>query len=179
MKYVLAIALLMSTSVFATGNNNNGGAASNAVSNARAQQSVKAEQNVAVEQAQGQFQGQGLYNQIGFNGRKNLRNAPGIGLPFMAPTSLCLGTVSGGGSFWLGGAAAATTYEVQLCMQMETIRVGVYMMQNATSEDQKAAYEKANNEVYCMTTYGKKTSLCPKEEVVEEERKVKIEDWFN
>lgn len=167
MKFKLTvIALLMSSSVFA-GNNNGpdfgGDSASSAVANARAQQSVKAEQN------------QGLNNSVSFAG---IRNAPGIGLPFMAPTSLCLGTVSGGGSFWLGGAAAATTYEVELCMQMETVRVGVFMMQNASSEDQRAAYEKANNEVYCMTKYGKKTSLYPKEEETPDE-KVKLEDWFN
>jgi len=127
-------------------------------------------------QSQGQVSNQSQYNkqankQIGiqgisnvgnsvFTGRKNLRNAPSFGLPFMAPTAICQGTLAGGFSFWLGGAAGAGTYTIDLCMQMETIRVGVYMMQNATDEKHKAELQDANKEIYCIMKWAKPTSMC-------------------
>ena len=141
-----------------------GGASSSAVAKAMAQQNQRQhqQQNQLQNQFQGQLNNQGI-NNVGntvFAGRKNLRNAPGIGLPFMAPTAICQGTASIGGSFWLGGIAGATTFSIDLCMQMETIRVGIAMMQNAVTHDHQVELQNANKEIYCITKWGKPTKMC-------------------
>jgi len=142
----------------------------NAASNATARAISKQGQIQGQQQQMGQQQGQ-VSNQIGlqgisnvgntvFTGRKNLRNAPSFGLPFMAPTAICQGTLAGGFSFWLGGAAGAGTYTIDLCMQMETIRVGVYMLQNATTPEHIKELQQANKEIYCIMKWAKPTSMC-------------------
>lgn len=161
----LILALVASPS-HATGNSNNGtdinvnnvaGAAASAVSRAQQQQG----------QVQGQLQGQVAGGGEGGGGgsvfgSKFPHQAPSFGLASMFPTAVCQGTLAGGFSFLLGGGAAAGTVTIQECMKIETIRVGVYMMQHAVTSDHILAMQKANTEVYCKLEHAKDTSICPK-----------------
>jgi len=169
MKAVLAVALVaFSTSVFADPpfetpppfGDGASSAVSNATSSSRAQQQQGQLQGQLQGQVQGQQQGQ---NVSGGNVSLNTtyqRSAPSFGLPAAFPTAVCQGTLAAGFSFFLGGGAAAGSITVEECMKLETIRVGVHMMQNGVTSDHILGMQEANTQVYCSTKYGSQTSLC-------------------
>ena len=93
-------------------------------------------------------------------GDKFQRNAPSFGLSAMFPTSVCQGTLTGGFSFWLGGGAVGTSYTVEECMKIETIRVGTEMQQKAVTVQHMEDMQQANKEVFCMLKHAAPTKMC-------------------
>lgn len=164
MRIILIALLFCSTAVLANGSihHNNiavgGGASSKAISNAQSRSNSYANQYQGQEQ--GQLQGQkATGGNVAIN-TKLQRSAPSFGLPAAFPTAVCQGTLAAGFSFWLGGGAAAGSITVEECMKLETIRVGTIMLQSAVSDADAKVQQKANNEVFCMTKYGKNTTMC-------------------
>ena len=152
-RIILAVILLSSTTVFASGYGRFGGSASNAV--ARAQQN----------QHQGQIQGQKQDARGGnavIGGNKVPNQAPSFGFGAMFPTAPCQATLGAGFSFMFGGGAAAGSRTLAECEKRETIRSGVDMIRNAPTPEYAAEQATANREVFCMTEYGGKTGMCPK-----------------
>lgn len=163
MKYALtAIALLMSTTVFATGRDH-GSQALDVVNKNNATAGAKA----------GSRSSSGANSILETGGVKVPHQAPSFGIGTMFPTAPCQGTKGGGFSVPWGGAALSGSHTLKECELRETIRTVIHMQDAGVNVGDSA------RELLCMTEHGKKLTICPKEEVVEEERKVKIEDWFN
>ena len=164
MKHLIIIAILLfSTSAFARGY----GPTQINIPKFSAVQKVQQTVNTHQKQGQQQGQNQGLSNDIKtiHLGRKNKRSPATAALAFMAPTSLCMGTVTAAGSMWLLGLGGGTTYEVDICMQGETIRLIGFMMQNSTDDLIKARLEAGSMQVLCMMKWAKQApAICPQPE---------------
>lgn len=76
------------------------------------------------------------------------------GLMILFSTSAFAGRYNSGG-------AAAGTITIEECMKIDTIRVGVYQLQNAVTIEHQLTMQQANLEVFCKLKHAKGTSACP------------------